>query len=125
MPVSPSPSVSPSTAPEWLGISKPSMGGVQETIYKPIVRTEFEGNYVQVRARSTRARKMWTLTWNVITEADYQVLAAYFNTTQGSTFTWIHPVTGTEYTCIFSEPILTSQQLLDGYRSTSLKIEEV
>lgn len=110
---------------DWPGISPPSEDGFEETTYKPKVRTETEANYTIVRPKVSRARKRWKLSWPLMTEADYQLLDAFFNQYQGSSFTWQHPVTSTNYTCVFSGDSLTSSFVVTGYRSVSCDIEEL
>lgn len=108
----------------WPSISNPDFG-LKETVYRPQVRQEFESNYVQSRPRTTRATKRWALSWAALTEADYQTLLTFFNTYQGSSFTWTHPVSAVSYTCRFSGDTLESEITLTGYRRVSLQIEEV
>ena len=112
---------------DWPSIAVPTFGTTASD-YLPTVRTEFEGNYVQSRLRTTRARRQWSLKWNVMTETDYQTLRAFFLSYQGSAFNWIEPVTSTPYVCRFSNDTLTSTHIDKGaehYRSVELNIEEV
>lgn len=109
---------------DWPSISNPDYG-LEEDHYKPQIRTEFEGNYVQSRARATRSINRWNLTWALLLEADFQTLLTFFDTNLGSSFTWVHPVTSVSYTCRFSQDTLKSTINLDGYRNVSCMIEEV
>jgi len=112
---------------DWPSIAAPTYPmTVRE--YKPVIRTEFEGNYVISRPRTTRARKQWSLKWNTMVESDYQILEAFFNTYQGSAFNWTEPGTGTPYICRFSDDSLQSSVVTRGeeyIRSVDLNIEEV
>jgi len=111
----------------WPSIAEPTYGSSVE-VYKPQVRTEFDGNYVQSRPRSTREIRRWTLKWNYMTEANYQTLETFFIANQGTSFTWTEPVTSTGYTCRFSGNGLSSTHVNRGatyYRSVDATIEEV
>jgi hypothetical protein len=107
----------------WPNISA-SDYGLDEEYYKPQIRTEFEGNYVQSRAKSTRARNRWALHWLYMTEAEFQTLKTFFNTNQGLSFTWVHPVTSVSYSCFFSVDSLKSKININGYREVDVMIEE-
>lgn len=94
--------------------------------YKPRVQTEFEGNYIQSRARATRGRHKWTLNWSYMSETNYQTLETFFNDNIGNSFTWTHPVTSTSYTCVFGSDNITCDEQIPGFRSgVSIQIEEV
>ena len=107
----------------WPSIQEPSYP-IDEEIYKPQVRTEFESGAVQSRARVTAGKERWTLQWPGMPEADYQTLMAFFETNQGDTFTWTHPVTSTAYTARFSDDRLASTVRRPGYRTVMVKLEE-
>jgi hypothetical protein len=108
----------------WPAIAAPTFttGGA---IYRPQIRTEFEGNYVQSRPRATRATRRWTLVWNAMTEAHYQLLDAYFIANIGVTFSWTEPITTTSYTVRFSEDSLQWSHFNKGVRSVSLGLETI
>ena len=108
----------------WPSIIVPSFP-LEVEVYKPQVRTEFEGGYVQSRPRTTRAVRRWTLTWSSLPEADYQALAAFFVANQGGSFEWTDPVTGTGYTCRFSDDELVFSAIKPGRRQGECRIEEV
>jgi hypothetical protein len=107
----------------WPGIANPSFP-LQEGDYLPQVRTEFEANYVQSRAKATRARGFWTLYWKAMTDADFATLSTFFKTNLGSTFTWTHPVTDTEYTVRFVDDRLEAQKRYPGRYEVTVKLEE-
>jgi hypothetical protein len=99
--------------------------GTDGEFYKPQIRTEFEGNYVQSRARSTRGIMRWNLKWESMPEADFQTLRTFFNTNQGGSFNWTEPVTSTARIVRFSEDSLRWSHSNKGVRSVSCGIEEV
>jgi len=105
----------------WPSIAAPTYTTGGE-IYLPIIRTEFEGGYVQSRPRATRWTRRWNLVWTAMTEADFQTFEAYFRTMR-TTDTWTEPVTSTSYTFRFSEGSLKWQHVNLGVRSLSVGIE--
>lgn len=108
----------------WPDIQNPSMP-FEETVYKPQVKSESEGNYVHTRPRTSRARGRWPLRWPAMTEADYQTLLAFFTANQGSSFTWTHPKSLVSYTCVFSTDNLTSKIIAHNRREVAVNIEEL
>lgn len=108
----------------WPTIAAPTYGTDGE-VYKPQVRTEFEANYVQSRPRSTRETRRWTLVWNVMSEAHYQLLEAAYIADAGNSFSWTEPVTSTAYTVRYGEDSLRWSHVAPGYRSVSVRLEEV
>ncbi|MBQ6473013.1 MAG: hypothetical protein IJJ33_13595 [Victivallales bacterium] len=102
--------------PSFPDIQAPDMnGGIQEETYRPLRRTEFEGNTTAVRARSVRARKRWTLKWSKLPQADYDALRAFFADRQGSPFSWHNVSDGYQYTVVFSDDQLrASSAIYDG-----------
>lgn len=108
----------------WPSISNPDFGMTEET-YLPVVRTEKEANYVQIRKRTTRSRGRWNLSWKAMLEADYQSLLTFFEANQGTSFTWTHPKSAVSYTCVFSEDSLTSRIISPTRRSVNVVIEEL
>ena len=109
----------------WPAIPNPS-SGIEEELYLPQIRQEFEANYVLSRKIATRNRKNWQLTWAGMLETDYQLLQAFFVANQGSSFTWTHPGSLTSYTCIFSGNSIKSTALTSDLRiDVQCPIEEL
>jgi hypothetical protein len=114
----------PTTWPTTL--PKPSIDAVAEEVYKPAIKTEFEANYIQNRVVVSRTRRKFPLTWNYMTEANYQTLKTFFESYQGTVFVFTHPVEGTTHNCVFSESSLKSKWYSKGWRSAvECPIEEV
>lgn len=99
--------------------------GTEESVYKPQVRTPFEGNYSQSRPATTRAIRIFPLAWSVMSEPDYQTLEAFFIANQGNSFNWTHPITSVGYVCRFVGDALPSVWLAPGQRSVKCPIEVV
>ena len=99
--------------------------GTEEEVYKPQVRSEFEGGYVQSRPRTSREIRRFPLSWETMSSADYATLETFFKTYQGNSFNWTHPVTSVVYVCRFSTDSLMSIWTGPGYRSVKCPIEVV
>lgn len=108
----------------WPTIAQPTYTTGGET-YKPQIRTEFEGGYVQSRARATRSIRRWTLVWNAMTEADFATLEAAFIADIGTTFSWTEPVTSTNYTVRYSTDSLQWSHVNKGVRSVQIGLETI
>jgi hypothetical protein len=89
---------------------------------KAQVRTEFEAGYVQSRARHSRARKTFSLTWNYLREADFALLEAFFEANQGGMFTYSFLGTGNYR---FSDDELNWTWNNYQTRQVKLNVEEV
>ena len=100
--------------------------GVAEEYYKPALKSEFEANYIQTRKTATRGRRKLPLAWDRMTEAQYQILEAFFDANQGLSFTFTHPLTSVTHTCVFSASSLKSGWSSGGIRKdVQCPIEEI
>jgi len=107
----------------WPSIRLPNYP-LQEKTLKRQYKDEFEAGYVVSRAAATRARKQFRLDWDVIPEADYQTLDAFFIANQGGTFSWTHPETSTVYTVRFVDDYIDFAIIPVNQRRGSLTLEE-
>jgi hypothetical protein len=110
----------------WPSSSLPAPDeGVEEEFYKPQIRNEKEANYIQVRPRSTRGRRIFPLTWARMTEANYQTLESFFIANQGLVFTYTHPVTNVTHNCVFSADSVKAKWKAGWRTGIQCPIEEV
>ena len=107
----------------WPSIPAPSYTTGGE-VYLPVVRTEFEGGYVQSRKLNSRERERWTLHWLNMAESDFQLLKSAFIADQGNSFTWVEPVTSVSHQVKYSEDSLKWAHVEKGYRQVSVALEE-
>ena len=110
--------------PSWPSIANPS-NGLEEEVFLPQIKDEFEANYVQSRREVSSAKSRWPLSWSIMTEAHYQLLKTFFIANQGSTFSWTHPLSGVTYTCRFSNNSLKSKMKGQYRIEVQCPIEEV
>ena len=78
----------------------------QEDYYKPSVRTEFDGNYSQVRPKFTRAVNIFSINFKLLTQTDKSTLKTFFAANQGTSFTWTNPADSVEYLVRFKQETL-------------------
>jgi len=110
---------------------EPCEFGMEEEVYLPQVRTQFEGGYVQSRKRATVDKERFAQKWGyskpetAMPEADFQTLKTFFLANQGSSFDWTHPYVGTSHTCRFTADGLKSAIIAPGLRKVDCPIEEV
>jgi hypothetical protein len=77
-----------------------------------VLRNETTGGYEITRPRTTRSRLSWGVNFNGLTDSDISTLKTFEVTTlkNGSdSFTWQHPVSGTNYTVRLTGPISYSK----------------
>lgn len=71
----------------------------------PTLKSNFEAGYTLARTRFTRQRKLFSLVYNKLPNADKLLLEAFCDTVHGGadTFTWTHPITSVSYTVRFDK----------------------
>lgn len=86
----------------WPDIRLP--GEIQETTTNPALVSDTEDGAQITRAKFTRTRRTWQLTWPAITNEHYATLREFYNSCLGSShsFSWQHPLEHVNYTVRFS-----------------------
>jgi len=107
----------------WPSIPAPSYGAEGE-VYRPQVRTEMEGGYVQTRPRFTRGIRRWNLRWNALSSAHLALLVAAYEAYAGNSFTWTD-LEGTSRTVRYREDSLKWSYISPALRAVSVALEEV
>ena len=110
--------------PSFPDIARPQYP-LKEQTYLPKIRTEFENGVVQTRPRFTRSKKRFSLTWERLPVEDRQTLESFFVNTESDVFIWTHPISGTEYQCIFSDDELGGDWTELDDSNITLNIEEI
>jgi len=97
-----------------------------EQVKDSVIRSDFDGGYVQTRARHTRIRKTWQIKYGNLTSADKITLAAFVTTVQGGadSFTWVNPQDSVSYEVRFSQPPTFSLVYTDRW-NVSFSLEQV
>ena len=105
-------------------IQKPSSR--KKSYYKPQIRTEFENGYVQSRAKGTKGRWQYELTWEYMSTSDFELLQTHFADSCGDTFTVLSTMlnTTTDMICRYSEDTITAESSAPGYYSVTIALEE-
>lgn len=107
----------------------PALPGVKRNIErtpnKPVIRSNFEGNYAQTRPRFTRASYEFKIEYPVLTLDQLQTLEAFFIAYSGVSFLWTNPDDGIERTVRFVDDKLPSRQIDKKQYTVSFALEEV
>jgi hypothetical protein len=103
----------------------PPSYGYKDDYFRATIRSDFEGGYVAQRPRSTRGLAIVEVPWDLLPEAQYQMLLTFAKSSMGDTFPYPHPVSANTVTFRFSEDWLRSTIVSPGYRRVSVKLEEV
>lgn len=105
-------------------IEKPSSRS--RTVSKPQLKSEFEAGYTQIRPKATRAKYKWTLSWEYMSLANWELLKAHFIENSGGSFI----ITGdmifedSDYTVIYSIDEIQAQSTgVKGQYSVEIQIE--
>lgn len=100
--------------------------GCGEVTPDPVIRTEFESGIVQTRARFTRMRRAWQLSWEYMRGADYRALRGFFVQMRGGSlnFNWTHPAENSVYDVRFKGEMRGDEQSND-YWSVTCSLEQV
>jgi hypothetical protein len=98
------------------------------TVSKPQLRSDFESGSTQIRARGTRPKHKWTLTWEFIPKSDWELIHDHFVENSGSSFTVTKEMIyeTTDRTVIYTTDELTAKSTpVKGYYSIELQFEEL
>jgi len=107
----------------WPDIQNPS--DMTPIPTKGQIKTGFAAGYVQSRAKWTRSRKTFELSWKAMTNADANILEAFFDDNLGGTFTWTHPLSGVSYTVRFAEDKIPFGYVHYNHWKVKLTLEEL
>lgn len=108
----------------WPNVQLPS--GCEETTENPAIRSEMESGIVKTRARFTRIRRVWQVSWEYMRGVDYRLLRAFFVQMRGGAldFNWTHPAENIVFKVRFNGEIKATNQSYDFW-SVTLNLEEV
>ena len=108
----------------WPEIQLPS--SIEETVGNPAIRSEMESGIVLTRARYTRTRRVWTLTWANLRGGNYRTLRNFYVAKKGGSlsFSWTHPIENITITVRFNGDLTAKFTEKDCW-SVSLQLEEV
>lgn len=107
---------------DWPSIAAPS--NIRDINQKGQIRSDFDAGYVQSRAKWTRTRRKFELSWNAMSNTDKETLMTFFENNLGDTFAWIHPLSGTSYTVRFTEENIEAKYIPYNRWQVSLILEE-
>jgi hypothetical protein len=82
---------------------------IEETPTKEQIITPLGNGMVQRRAKFTRARRKFKLSYNTVSLELYYTISDFFTTNQGTTFEWVHPIRNKTYTVGFDADEIACQ----------------
>ncbi len=108
----------------WPEIQLPST--IEETTGNPAIRSEMESGMVLTRARYTRTRRIWTLTWANLRGGNYRTLRNFYVAKKGGSliFTWTHPIENITFNVRFDGDLIATHTERDCW-NVSIQLEEV
>lgn len=110
---------------DFPSIQKPSSR--TRSVSKPQLKSEFEGNYTQIRSKGTRAKSKWTLSWENLPISDWELLKTHFTDNSGSNFTIDKDMIfeSADKTVIYSiDEVTAKSSNIVGFYSVEIQIEE-
>lgn len=90
--------------------------------YKRQVRTEMENGAVQSRAGGKRARRLWTVGWKALPNAQYAALEEHFDENLGGSFSFTDPVDGVTYEVRYSKDELPQARCARDAEATANRL---
>ena len=100
--------------------------GLDETTEDPAISTEFGTGIVQTRARYTRMRRTWELTWANMRGADYRALRDFYASVFGGalSFNWTNVKENATFNVRFKGDLTARHTVMDFW-NVSLTLEQV
>lgn len=99
--------------------------GSSKTIRHSVLKTPFDGNYLQVRRTTTRSRVMFDLKYDNITDEEFAILEAFFSLYVGTIFDYVNPVDFQTYQVTFKDEELMFNHTEKGRGNTSITLEGI
>lgn len=100
----------------------------KNTISKPQLKSEFESGTTQIRAKGTRAKEKWVLTWEHLPVADWELLKTHFKENSGTSFLILGEMINdpVDKTVIYSmDELIRSKSSIVGFYNVEIQIEEL
>lgn len=104
---------------------KPRINGTGGGTEYLVIKSKFEGNYSQTRRAATRGVETFDLNYDAITNAEYDILKAFFDANVGGSFTFVHPQTAISHIVRFGTEKITYKTISNQRVSTNIMLEEV
>lgn len=104
---------------------KPS--GIIEEHIDPQEKSPFESGTTQVAKKFTRKRMAFQIGYKLLRNSDKILIENHSDTYKGTSFIWTHPLTGTDYTVVYSNDAIVFEYVaFDGevWWKTDFRFEE-
>lgn len=99
----------------------------------PVIKDEFEANYVQVIRQGNRSRRKFTLNWSnerILHTDEFTLVRNFYKENTGTYFKWIHPYSSEEIIVTFGEGLKYNEEIVERkttpvlYYSLNIILEE-
>lgn len=100
----------------------------KRTVSKPQLKHEFEAGYNQIRAKGTRSKRKWTLSWDFLPKSDWELLISHFTSNSGDSFIIAKEMLyeSTNYTVIYSiDEITANSTKVKEHYAVEVQVEEL
>lgn len=97
-------------------------------VSKPQIKSDFESGATQVRARGTRTKEKWTLSWNHLPASDWELLKTHFKENSGNSFAIAKEMINetANKTVIYSiDEISKDSSNITGFFKVEIQVEEM
>lgn len=96
------------STPTFPTVANPDYNNYSERFIRPARRTEFEGNAMSTRPRSTVTRRVLSIGWRSMTQADKDAVFGFFDDYQGYAFLFTPPLETTAILVVFGDDELAA-----------------
>ena len=115
------------TFPTLTTLPNISGGAFGTTNLIDVLKSETEGSYEVTRARSTRTRKVFRVSYTNLSLTDFNSLQTFYNTTvrgESIIFTWTNPEIAASHEVRFNS-VLSWTPMENGKKNLSFELKEV
>lgn len=90
------------------------------------IRTSFEAGYIHSRSAATQMKRVFSIGWKWLLRTEYNTLVTFFDTNQGGTFNFTHPISSVVYVVGFVNDELPDAESIgvDYVAFDGLQLEE-
>jgi len=96
----------------------------EDTIRK-VLKSEYDGGYVQKRPQYTRAKKKFYVGYAALKVAEAEILEDFIMNNQGLSFEFTHPLNNKIYEVTYDSDSISFNYITSQYRNTELVLSEV
>jgi hypothetical protein len=107
---------------DFVDISDPNNIALRYKSYR-IVKKSAAG-YSMTRPRGNSPKRTWDLSWDGMSDSDFNSLITFFEANYAEEFNWTHPVTSTSYVVYFVNDEITYEGIVSDNWKVSFTLGE-